>query len=349
MDAWGERLVNEHRLGAEGLRSLLTECDPDTLTLLRNNAAEVTHSHFGRRIYIRGLIEVSNYCRNNCYYCGIRRDNRNVSRYRLTDEQIMDCCQVGYDLGFRTFVMQGGEDGALTDERLVPLVARLHRRFPDCAITLSLGERSDDSYQALYDAGARRYLLRHETASPELYAQLHPASMSWHNRIACIKRLKDIGYQTGMGMMVGVPGQTVEHLVQDLLLLQEIRPQMVGIGPFIPHSQTPLGCHPAGSVDMTLRLLSIVRLLLPTALIPATTALASLSPDAQMQGILSGANVVMPNLSPADVRRSYEIYEGKASFGSEAAEGLKLLAEQLSKIDYQINYDIGNYIEEVSL
>lgn len=349
MDAWGERLVNEHRLGAEGLRSLLNACDPDTQSLLRNKAAEVTHSHFGRRIYIRGLIEVSNYCRNNCYYCGIRRDNRNVSRYRLTDEQIMDCCQVGYDLGFRTFVMQGGEDGALTDERLVPLVARLHSRFPDCAITLSLGERSDDSYQALYDAGARRYLLRHETASPELYTQLHPASMSWHNRIACIKRLKDIGYQTGMGMMVGVPGQTVEHLVQDLLLLQEIRPQMVGIGPFIPHSQTPLGCHPAGRVDMTLRLLSIVRLLLPTALIPATTALASLSPDAQMQGILSGANVVMPNLSPADVRRSYEIYEGKASFGSEAAEGLKLLAEQLSKIDYQINYDIGNYIEEVSL
>lgn len=347
MDAWGERLVSEHSLGAEGLRSLLTSCDPDTHTWLRNKAAEVAQCHFGRRVYVRGLIEVSNYCRNNCYYCGIRRDNRLVHRYRLTDEQIMGCCEEGHKLGFRTFVLQGGEDATLTDARLVPLVSQLHERFPDCAITLSLGERSESSYRALYDAGARRYLLRHETASPTLYAQLHPSSMSWNNRIECIKTLKDIGFQTGMGMMVGVPGQTVEHLVQDLLLLQEIRPQMVGIGPFIPHSQTPLGGHPAGSVDMTLLLLSIIRLLFPAALIPSTTALATLSPEAQMQGILSGANVVMPNLSPADVRRSYEIYEGKVAFGAEAAEGLRLLAEHLSTIDYEINYDIGNYKEEI--
>lgn len=347
MNVWGERLVSEHCLDAEGLRSLLTSCDPDTVAWLRNNAAEVAQRHFGRRIYVRGLIEVSNYCRNNCFYCGIRRGNGSVHRYRLTDEQILGCCEAGYKLGFRTFVLQGGEDAALTDARLVPLVAQLHKRFPDCAITLSLGERSEESYNALYDAGARRYLLRHETASPELYARLHPASMSWHNRIECIKTLKRIGYQTGMGMMIGVPGQTVEHLVQDLLLLQEIRPQMVGIGPFIPHSQTPLGGNPAGSVDTTLLLLSIVRLLLPAALIPSTTALATLSPTAQMQGILSGANVVMPNLSPADVRRSYEIYEGKAAFGAEAAEGLRLLAEQLSTIDYEINYEIGNYKEEI--
>lgn len=347
MNEWGLRLVNEHSLGAEGLRALLTSCDSNTVNWLRNNAAEVAQSHFGRRIYVRGLIEVSNYCRNNCLYCGIRRDNRSVHRYRLSDEQILSCCEAGYQLGFRTFVMQGGEDGALTDARLVPLVTQIHERFPDCAITLSLGERSEASYRALYQAGARRYLLRHESASPQLYAQLHPASMSWHNRMECIKTLKNIGFQTGMGMMVGAPGQTVEHLVQDLLLLQEIRPQMVGIGPFIPHSQTPLGNNPAGSVDTTLLLLAIVRLLFPTALIPSTTALATLSPDAHLQGILSGANVVMPNLSPADVRRSYEIYEGKVAFGSEAAEGLRLLSEQLSTIDYEINYDIGNYKEEI--
>lgn len=347
MNVWGERLVSEHRLGAEGLRSLLISCDPDTVTYLRNHAAEVAQRHFGRRIYVRGLIEVTNYCRNNCFYCGIRRDNSAVRRYRLSDEQILDSCEAGYKLGFRTFVLQGGEDVALTDTRLVPLVSQIHKLYPDCAITLSLGERSEASYRALYDAGAQRYLLRHETASPYLYAKLHPASMSWHNRIECIKLLKGIGYQTGMGMMIGVPGQRVEHLVQDLLLLQEIRPQMVGIGPFIPHSQTPLGSNPAGSVDATLLLLSIVRLLFPTALIPSTTALATLSPNAQMQGILSGANVVMPNLSPVDVRRNYEIYEGKAAFGAEAAEGLRLLAEQLSRIDYEINYEIGDYKEEI--
>lgn len=347
MDAWGERLVKEHRLDAEGLRSLLNVCDPETLHFLQHNAAEVTRCHFGRRVYIRGLIEVSNYCRNNCYYCGIRRDNRNVHRYRLTEKQILDCCEVGYRLGFRTFVLQGGEDVAFNDDFLVPLVQQIHQRYPSCAITLSLGERSEASYKALYEAGAARYLLRHETASPQLYASLHPATMSWHNRIECIKTLKRIGFQTGMGMMVGVPGQTVDHLVQDLLLLQQMRPQMVGIGPFIPHSQTPLGTHPAGEVSTTLLLLSIVRLLLPTALIPSTTALATLSPLAQLQGILAGANVIMPNLSPADVRRSYEIYEGKAAFGAEAAEGLKLLAKQLATIDYEINYDIGHYIEEV--
>ena len=349
MDALIDRLVSEHRLNAHELRSLLEASDSLTFNSLTHHAAEVARRYFGRRVYIRGLIEVSNYCRNNCKYCGIRLDNRHVERYRLTDEQILTSCAIGYQLGFRTFVMQGGEDGAFSDKRLVPLVAAIHNRYPDCAITLSLGERSEESYRALYEAGARRYLLRHEAASPQLYGELHPASMSWDNRIQCIKTLKEIGFQTGMGMMVGAPGQTIDHLVEDLMLLQQMRPQMVGIGPFIPHSQTPLGAHPAGSVEMTLRLIAIVRLLLPSALIPSTTALATLSPQAQLQGILSGANVIMPNLSPADVRRNYEIYEGKVAFGAEAAEGLKLLASQLATINYEISYDIGNYEEEVKL
>lgn len=340
-----ERLVSEHKLDAEGFSSLLASRDSDTFNLLRENAAEVTLRRFGSRVYIRGLIEVTNYCRNNCLYCGIRRDNRQVHRYRLSDEDILGCCEAGYELGFRTFVLQGGEDGALTDRRLVPLVSKMHSRYPDCAITLSLGERPEESYQALYDAGARRYLLRHEAASRELYEQIHPAEMSWHNRVSCIESLSRIGFQTGMGMMVGVPGQTIDHLVQDLLFIQQMRPQMVGIGPFIPHSQTPLGQHPAGDVSLTHFLLSIVRLLLPDALIPATTALATLSPQAQLQGVLAGANVIMPNLSPSDVRRNYEIYEGKAAYGAEAAEGLKILADQLATIGYEINYDIGNYKE----
>ncbi|MBP3670785.1 MAG: [FeFe] hydrogenase H-cluster radical SAM maturase HydE [Bacteroidaceae bacterium] len=349
MGALVDRLVCEHRLEAAELRSLLESSDQLTFNSIRQHAAEVAQRHFGRRVYIRGLIEVSNYCRNNCFYCGIRRDNRQVERYRLTDEQILSACSAGYQLGFRTFVMQGGEDGAFADNRLVPLINTIHTQYPDCAITLSLGERSAASYRALYEAGARRYLLRHETASPQLYARLHPAEMSWQNRIECIETLKEIGYQTGMGMMIGVPGQTIEHLVQDLMLLQQIRPQMVGIGPFIPHSLTPLGDYPVGSVEMTLRLISIIRLLLPHALIPSTTALATLSPMAQIEGIAAGANVIMPNLSPADVRRNYEIYEGKAAFGTEAAEGLRQLAARLSTINYEISYDIGNYNEEVKI
>lgn len=343
MDALVKRLVREHTLDAEEFKSLLASCDSTTFDLLKDSAAEVTRSHFGSRVFIRGLIEVTNYCRNNCFYCGIRRDNRDVFRYRLTDEQILDACETGHRLGFRTFVLQGGEDGALHDARLVPLVATIHERYPDSTITLSLGERSRQSYEALYHAGARRYLLRHEAASSQLYEQLHPASMSWSNRISCVKALKQIGYQTGMGMMVGAPGQTIDNLVEDLMLIQQIRPQMVGLGPFIPHSQTPLAGNPAGSVMMTLKLIAIVRLMLPATLIPSTTALATLSSQAQMQGIQCGANVIMPNLSPSDVRANYEIYEGKAAFGTEAAEGLALLSERLAEIGYEISYDKGDY------
>ena len=347
MNALVERLVSEHRLDADGFRDLLASSDDRAFNELREAARAVAHRHFGNRVYIRGLIEVSNYCRNNCLYCGIRRDNRQVERYRLSDAAILTSCEAGYRLGFRTFVLQGGEDAAFNDARLVGLVSTLHARYPDCAITLSLGERSEASYRALFEAGARRYLLRHESASAELYGRLHPSSMSWQHRMECLKSLQRIGYQTGMGMMIGAPGQPLENLVEDLLLIQQMRPQMVGMGPFLPHSQTPFGAYPAGSATITHRLISIVRLLLPTALIPSTTALATISPQAQMEGILAGANVVMPNLSPTDVRRNYEIYEGKAAFGAEAVEGLRILSQELQKIGYEISYDIGNYKEEV--
>ena len=250
----------------------------------------------------------------------------------------------GYTLGFRTFVLQGGEDASQTDDWIAETVASIRREFSDCAITLSLGEKSKEAYQRFFDAGANRYLLRHETFNEAHYAELHPSEMSRDNRLQSLQWLKDIGYQTGTGIMVGSPGQTINHLVEDLLFIERFRPEMIGIGPFIPHADTPFANEPAGSIELTLKLLSIFRLMHPSALIPATTALASLSPDGRERGILAGANVVMPNLSPSDVREKYTLYNHKAAFGSEAAEGLKLLEEQLNKIGYKISYLRGNYL-----
>lgn len=340
-----ERLRQEHRLLPVEYRTLLAGCDDETFAYLRRAASQTARDHFGNGVYIRGLIEIGNYCRNNCRYCGIRRSNRFAERYRLTPEEILSCCQRGYELGFRTFVLQGGEDPAWNDDALCDLVGEMHRHWPECAITLSLGERSEASYEALFRAGATRYLLRHETADPELYAALHPAEMSHAGRIACLETLNRIGFQTGTGMMVGVPGQTVDTLVADLLLIERLQPRMIGIGPFLPHRQTPLGNMPAGSLRLTLLLLAILRLMRPAALIPATTALASLSSDGRKLGILSGANVVMPNLSPAAERTKYAIYEHKASFGCEAAEGLTALEKELASIGYRIDYTRGDYQE----
>ena len=266
-----------------------------------------------------------------------------VSRYALSRETIVRCCREGYELGFRTFVLQGGEDTSQTDDWVEEIVSAIRERFPDCAITLSLGEKSKEAYQRFFDAGANRYLLRHETFNEMHYRKLHPSEMSRDNRLQCLQWLKDIGYQTGTGIMVGSPGQTIDHLVEDLLFIERFRPEMIGIGPFIPHADTPLANEPAGSIELTLKLLSIFRLMHPSALIPATTALASLSPDGRERGILAGANVVMPNLSPSDVREKYTLYNHKAAFGSEAAEGLKLLEKQLNKIGYTISYLRGDY------
>ena len=338
-----DKLQFEHTLTAEEYRSLLLCEDAETNSYLQQKAQQTTIARFGRSVFIRGLIEISNRCRNNCLYCGIRRSNTMVSRYSLSRETILSCCREGYALGFRTFVLQGGEDLSQTDDWVKETVSAIRQEFPDCAITLSLGEKTKEAYQRFYNAGANRYLLRHETFNGKHYQSLHPSEMSQAHRLQCLQRLKDIGYQTGTGIMVGSPGQTVDHLVEDLLFIERFQPQMIGIGPFIPHADTPFANEPAGSIDMTLKLLSIFRLMHPSALIPSTTALASLSADGRERGILAGANVVMPNLSPSSVREKYSLYNNKAAFGSEAAEGLKELEKQLGKIGYKISYLRGDH------
>ena len=340
-----EQLASNHRLDNQSLKRLLAGCVADDALLqhLRDSAVRTAREQFGLGIYIRGLIEVSSYCRCDCLYCGLRRSNRSAERYRLTKDEILACCAEGYNLGFRTFVLQGGEDGTHTDSWLVDLVSTIRNQNPDVAITLSLGERSEESYRKLYEAGANRYLLRHEAADAELYDSLHPSSRGLKHRLECVEALKRCGYQVGMGMMIGVKGQTIDHIVEDLQLVAKMDCQMVGIGPFMPHSSTPLGGEPAGDLRLTLAAVAIARLMLPSALIPSTTALATLSPRGRLEGILSGANVVMPNLSPSDIRAKYAIYENKASWGKEAAEGLKALDEELHTIGYHIDYARGDY------
>lgn len=305
-------------------------------------ADAVRREHYGNAVYVRGLIEFTNYCYNNCYYCGIRRDNRQAERYRLTREEILSCCEEGYRLGFRTFVLQGGEDGYYTDDKICELVAQIRSEFPDCAITLSIGEKSKESYQAYFDAGADRYLLRHETAAESHYRKLHPPELSLKKRMECLYHLKEIGYQVGAGFMVGSPFQTVEHLISDLRFLQALSPDMVGIGPFIVHGQTPFAEERNGNLSLTLRMLAIVRLLLPNALLPATTALSTIHPMGRELGLQAGANVVMPNLSPKDVRRKYALYENKICTGEEGAEGREDLEKRVAKAGYRIVTDRGD-------
>lgn len=335
-----ERLASEHSIEATAMAQLLHSAahDTATLTLLRDTAVRTAREQFGRGVYIRGLIELSSYCHRDCLYCGLRRSNRTAERYRLTQEEVLACCAEGYRLGFRTFVLQGGEDATHTDEWLIPLIRKIRTQYPDAAITLSLGERSEDSYNKLREAGANRYLLRHEAANAELYDSLHPHGRGLRHRLDCAEALHRAGYQVGLGMMVGVKGQTIAHLVEDLELIATLRPEMVGIGPFIPHHATPLGTEPAGNLNLTLATIAIARLLLPQALIPSTTALATLSSTGRIEGILSGANVVMPNLSPSDVRAKYAIYENKAAWAAEAAEGLATLESELHAIGYHIDY-----------
>ena len=338
-----DKLCQEHTLNAEEYRSLLLCEDAEVLGYLQEKAQQTTIARFGHAVFIRGLIEISNRCRNNCLYCGIRKSNSMVSRYALSRETILSCCREGYALGFRTFVLQGGEDVSQTDDWVEETVSTIRQEFPDCAITLSLGEKTKEAYQRFFKAGANRYLLRHETFNESHYRKLHPSEMNRDYRLQCLEWLKEIGYQTGTGIMVGSPGQTIEHLVEDLLFIESFHPEMIGIGPFIPHKDTPFANEPAGSIGMTRKLISIFRLMHPSALIPATTALASLSSDGREQGILAGANVVMPNLSPTAVREKYTLYNQKAAFGSEAAEGLKLLEKQLNKIGYTISNERGDY------
>lgn len=331
-----DKLTQTSNLPDEEFALLLGELSEEDSEYLFASAREVREREYGKDVYLRGLIEFTNYCKNNCYYCGIRCGNQNAQRYRLTEEQILGCCEQGYALGFRTFVLQGGEDPYYTDDRMVPLVAEIRTRFPDCAITLSIGERSRESYQALFDAGADRYLLRHETANAEHYSMLHPKELSIQNRKACLFTLREIGYQIGAGMMVGAPGQTTEYLIEDLRFLQELKPHMIGIGPFLPHKDTPFKDEPRGSYQLTLRLLSILRLMFPKVLLPATTALGTIHPLGREKGILAGANVVMPNLSPTNVRGKYLLYDGKICTGDEAAECHGCMEKRMERIGYQV-------------
>ena len=322
---------------------LLSERSEETDQYARDLGNKVRQQIYGNDIYVRGLVEFTNYCKNDCYYCGIRRSNKNAQRYRLTEEDILLCCQQGYELGFRTFVLQGGEDGYYTDERLLSIIHKIKAEYPDCALTLSIGEKSEESYRDYREAGVDRYLLRHETADEEHYGKLHPSSMSCEHRKNCLRTLKKLGFQTGAGFMVGAPYQTVENLADDFLFLKELNPEMVGIGPFIPHQDTPFHGEKSGTLEDTLFYLALLRLMLPHVLLPATTALGTIHPKGREMGVLSGANVVMPNLSPVSVRKKYMLYDGKICTGDEAAECRHCLSRRMEQIGCQIVSDRGDY------
>ena len=337
-----DKLEATNNLTLEEWTTLIQGRTPSLSDYLFKKARQIRDVHYGKEIYLRGLIEFTNHCQNNCIYCGIRCAHSTLKRYRLTAEEILDCCRQGYALGFRTFVLQGGEDPFFTDDHLIPILSEIKDHFPDCALTLSIGERSEDSYRRLYQAGADRYLLRHETADPDHYRKLHPPSLTAKHRQACLWQLKAIGYEVGTGFMVGSPFQTPHHLARDMQLIKKLNPQMVGIGPFIPHHRTPFRNESAGSLELTLFMLGLLRLMLPTVLLPATTALSTLSPKGRILGIQAGANVIMPNLSPSRCRKDYDLYDGKVSLGAESAEGLNLLKQQLSTIGHRIAITRGD-------
>ena len=340
-----EKLNNTHSLNKDEALQLIKQ-GAQHKNLLFALAQQAAQKSFGRQIFMRGLIEFTNYCKNDCYYCGIRRSNKNAARYRLTQEEILECCHAGYGLGFRTFVLQGGEDYFYSDKDIAAIVRAIKAQYPDCAVTLSIGERSRETYALWKQAGADRYLLRHETADCTHYAKLHPAELSAQNRQNCLYTLKELGYQAGAGFMVGSPYQTAENLADDLMFLQKLRPQMIGIGPFIPHHDTPFKDEPAGSVELTLVLLAVLRLLFPHVLLPATTALGTLAPGGRLLGIKAGANVIMPNLSPQNVRGKYLLYDNKLHTGAEAAEALNELQREVASIGYRIVSARGDYTEE---
>lgn len=340
-----DRLHKEHTLTRGEFITLIKERDEENASYLASLAREEAVKIYGNGVFPRGLVEFTNYCKNNCYYCGIQGSNQHANRYRLSKDEILSACENGYQLGYRSFVLQGGEDPHYSDDVMVPIVSEIRKRYQDCAITLSLGERSKESYQKLYDSGADRYLLRHEAATPELYQKLHPESLSLENRIQCLWNLKEIGYAVGTGFMVGAPYQTVENLVDDLLFIQKLDPQMVGIGPFVPHHDTKFKDYPSGTVELTTYLTSILRLMNPHLLLPATTALGTIDPRGREKGILAGANVVMPNLSPVAVRKDYSLYDNKICTGEEAAECAGCLGRRLASIDYELVFTRGDYIE----
>ncbi len=338
------KLYETHNLTDGELISLINSNDSEVSELLRQRADETRQKYYGKKVFLRGLIEISSFCKNNCLYCGIRRDNKNAQRYRLSREEILSCCENGYELGFRTFVMQGGEDAFYDDRFMCDIISEIKNRYPECAVTLSLGERSAQSYKRMKEAGADRYLLRHETADVELYKKLHPNNMSLENRKKCLFKLKKLGYQVGAGFMVGAPFQTVENLVSDLRFLQDLQPQMIGIGPFIPHHDTPFAGEKQGTLELTLKLLGIIRLMFPKVLLPATTALGTISPTGREMGLKTGCNVIMPNLSPVKVRKKYDLYDNKICTGEEAAECKGCLQRRVQSAGYEIVSERGDCV-----
>jgi biotin synthase len=338
-----DKLKQNRILTKDEFITLLDQHTEKDAEYLFSIARAIREEVYGKDVYLRGLIEFTNYCKNDCYYCGIRRSNKNADRYRLTPEQILECCDTGYGLGFRTFVLQGGEDPYYTDDMICHIVRSIKEKHPDCAITLSIGEKEYKSYKAFRDAGADRYLLRHETADEEHYKKLHPSSLSLENRKRCLRDLKSLGYQVGTGFMVGSPYQTTAALVEDLLFIHELQPEMVGIGPFIPHKDTPFGDEKAGTLERTVFLIGILRLMLPNALLPSTTALGSIHPKGREKGILAGANVVMPNLSPVNVRSKYLLYDNKICTGDEAAECRMCIERRINSIGYVVAQTRGDY------
>lgn len=336
--------IREHQsISREQFETLMTCEDAQVIDFLHQQAREVADGIYENKVYIRGLIEFTNYCKNDCLYCGIRRSNAKANRYRLTKEEILECCKVGYELGFRTFVLQGGEDPYFTDDRICEIVSAIRTAYPDCAITLSVGEKEKESYERYYKAGANRYLLRHETADEAHYQYLHPKELSLAHRKQCLWDLKEIGYQVGCGFMVGSPHQTKDTLYEDLMFIKELQPHMVGIGPFIPQQDTPFAKETAGTMEETLRLLSIIRLIHPHVLLPATTALGTIHPLGREKGIQAGANVVMPNLSPVEVRDKYKLYDNKICTGDEAAECRFCMQRRMESIGYEVVTDRGDF------
>lgn len=339
-----DKLYYEHNLSRDELLLLIENRNKGLSDYLFEKARQVRIQYYGHDVYMRGLIEFTNYCKNDCYYCGIRRSNSNADRYRLDKKQILNCCDTGYDLGFRTFVLQGGEDNYYKDEIIADIVSTIKAKYPDCAVTLSIGEKSYESYKMFFDSGADRYLLRHETANYIHYSKLHPSNLSLESRKQCLYNLKEIGYQVGCGFMVGSPYQATDCIVEDLLFIKNLTPHMIGIGPFIPHKDTPFADKTAGTLELTLFLIGIIRLMLPNALIPATTALGTIHPKGRELGILSGANVVMPNLSPTDVREKYLLYDNKICTGDEAAECRICLQNRIESIGYKLVVSRGDCV-----
>ena len=337
-----EKLAKKNNASDQELLYILDEMDDESEKRLFDLALVAKKEHYGLDVYMRGLIEFTNYCSQNCMYCGIRRENPDTDRYRLTKEEVLDCCQEGFKLGYRTFVLQGGEDKWYIDERLVDIIKAIKSNWPETAVTLSVGERSYESYKALFEAGADRYLLRHETASPEIYSSIHP-DMSFENRRQCLKNLKEIGFQVGAGFMVGLPGQGNKELVMDLRYLKQLDPEMVGIGPFIPHKKTPLGEEVGGSVEKTLIMIALTRLMLPKALLPSTTALGTMDPQGREKALKAGANVVMPNLSPTEQRLKYELYENKICTGDEAAHCRVCIEGRIKSAGFEVNMSRGDH------